>query len=87
MAIFHVLITGRDRRHLAAVGPKLRVVVAGYREDKHGAVVDAYVNGDKIEFLKKKGYGVTRLERVDRRDKTRQRQQRRAVYRRIKTGR
>lgn len=87
MAIFHVLITGRDRRHLAALGPKLRIVVTGYREDKRGAVVDAYVNGDRIELLKKKGYGVIRLERVDRRDRTRQQEGRKAVDRRIKQGR
>src|SRR6185436_2122472 len=80
-------ITGRDRRHLAALGPKLRIVVTGYREDKRGAVVDAYVNGDKIDVLKKKGYEVTRLERVDRRDRVRQHEGRRAVERRIKQGR
>jgi len=49
--------------------------------------VDAYVNGDKIDVLKKKGYEVTRLERVDRHDRTRQQEGRRAVERRIKQGR
>ena len=36
MPILHVAITGRDRRHLTALGPKLRVVVVGYKESKGG---------------------------------------------------
>jgi carboxypeptidase T len=84
---YHVTITGRDRRHLAALGPKLRIVVNDYREDKRGAVLDAYVHGDKVEWLKRKGYGVTVLERVDRHDKSRQQEGRKAVARRVKQGR
>ena len=87
MSIYHITVTGRDRRHLAALGPKLRIVVNGYREDKNGAVVDAYIRGDKIEWLKRKGYGVTRLERVDGHARTRQKEGRKAVARRIKEGR
>ncbi len=87
MAIYHVEITGRDRRHLAALGPKLRIVVTGFREDKRGAVVDGYVRGDKIEWLKRKGYGVTRLEKVDAHDRSRQKEGRKAVARRVKEGR
>ena len=72
MSIYHVTVTGRDRRHLAALGPKMRIVVNDFREDKRGAVVDAYVRGDKIEYLKRQGYGVTRLEKVDGHDRSRQ---------------
>jgi carboxypeptidase T len=87
MALFHVAITGRDRRHLTALGPKLRVVVVGYREDKHGAVVDAYVPAERIAWIKRHGYGVTRLEAVDVRDRTRQAEGRSAVATRVKRGR
>ena len=87
MSILHVAITGRDKRHLAALGPKLRVVVVGYREDKRGAVVDAYIASDKVPWLKRQGYGVTRLEAVDAHDRTRQAEGRAAVTRRIKRGR
>ena len=50
MPLYHVSITGRDRRHLSALGPKLRVVVVGYREDRRGIVVDAYVPAEKIPW-------------------------------------
>ena len=53
MAILHVAITGRDRRHLTELGTKLRVVVVGYREDRHGAVVDAYVPAGKVAWLER----------------------------------
>ena len=59
MAIYHVSVTGRDRRHLTALGPKLRIIVVGYREDKRGAVVDAYIPAEKVRWLERKGYGVT----------------------------
>ena len=65
MALYHASITGRDRRHLTALGAKLRVVVVGYREDRHGIAVDAYVPAEKVEWLKRQGYGVTRIEEVD----------------------
>ncbi|HKA58229.1 MAG TPA: M14 family zinc carboxypeptidase, partial [Gemmatimonadales bacterium] len=87
MSILHVAITGKNKRHLAALGPKLRVVVAGFREDKHGAIVDAYVRSDKVEWLKRQGYGVTRLEAIDAPDRTRQAQEHAAVNRRLKKGR
>lgn len=50
-------------------------------------MVDGYVRGDKIEWLKRKGYGVTRLEQVDAPDRSRQRQGRQAVARRVQEGR
>jgi murein tripeptide amidase MpaA len=62
-------------------------VVVGYREDRHGAVVDAYVPREKIEYLKRKGYGVTRLEQIDAHDRSRQREGRSAEARRLKRGR
>lgn len=87
MSLFHVAITGRDRAHLMAIGPKLRAVVVGYREDKHGAVVDAYIPAAKIEWLKRKGYGVVPLEEVDAPDRSRQGEGRVAVANRLKRGR
>ena len=87
MAMLHVAITGRDRRHLTALGPKLRVVVVGYREDKHGLVVDAYIPDGKIGWLERHGYGVARLEAVDAHDRTRQEEGRTAVARRVQHGR
>lgn len=87
MALYHVSITGRDRRHLSALGPKLRVVVVGYREDRNGIAVDAYVPAEKVESLKRRGYGVTRLEEVDGHDRKRQVEGRDAVDRRLNRGR
>ena len=86
MSILHVAITGRDKRHLTALGPKLRVVVVGYREDKRGAVVDAYVHSDKVKWLERQGYGVKRLEVMDAHDRMRQKEGRAAVARRLKRG-
>ena len=43
MAIFHVLVTGRDRRHLSELRNKFRVVVVGARDTEDGIVVDAYI--------------------------------------------
>lgn len=86
MSILHVAITGRDKRHLTALGPKLRVMVVGYREDKRGAVVDAYVNSDKVAWLERQGYGIKRLEAVDAHDRARQQEGRAAVARRLKRG-
>ena len=45
------------------------------------------MRGDKIEWLKRKGYGVTRLEQVDAHDRSRQKEGRKAVARRVKEGR
>jgi murein tripeptide amidase MpaA len=86
MSILHVAITGRDKRHLTALGPKLRVMVVGYREDKRGAVVDAYVNSEKVAWLERQGYGVKRLEVIDAHDRARQKEGRVAVARRLKKG-
>lgn len=55
MALYHVSLTRRDRRHLSALGPKLRVVVVGYREDRNGIGVDACVPAEKVESLKRQG--------------------------------
>ncbi|HUL79291.1 MAG TPA: hypothetical protein VL691_18650 [Vicinamibacteria bacterium] len=84
MSLYHVAVTGRDRRHLTALGAKLRVVVVGYREGKRGIVVDAYVPSEKLEWLERQGYGVTRLEEVDRPDRQRQAQGREAVASRLR---
>jgi carboxypeptidase T len=87
MSLLHVAITGRNKRHLAALGPKLRVVVVGYREEKHRFIVDAYIHSDKLEWLKRQGYDVKRLEAVDAPDHTRQKQGHAAAARRLKKGR
>ena len=87
MPLYHVSITGRDRRHLSALGPKLRVVVVGYREDRRGIVVDAYVPVEKIPWLSRQGYTVTRLEEVDGHDRPRQTEGSTAVDNRLKRGR
>ena len=86
MAIYHVTITGRDRRHLAALA-KLRLVVNDFREDKRGAVIDAYVRSEKIAYIKRKGYEVKQLERVDGHDRSRQKEGRKELARRVKQGR
>jgi carboxypeptidase T len=87
MAFYHVAVTGRDRRHLTELATKLRVVVVGYREEKNGIVVDAYVDSEKIKWLERRGYGVVRLERVDEHDRQRQEEGRTAVRTRLKRGR
>jgi murein tripeptide amidase MpaA len=87
MSILHVAITGRDRRHLTALGPKLRIVVVGYKESKRGIIVDAYVRSEKVDWLRKQGYGVTPLENVEPHDRERQEEEQAAARRRLKTGR
>jgi murein tripeptide amidase MpaA len=87
MGLYHVAVTGRDRRHLTALGTKLRVVVVGYREDKRGIVVDAYVRSEKVEWLRKQGYGVTVVEEVDLKDRQRQAEGRKSVAVRLRRGR
>ena len=85
--MLHVAVTGRDRPHLTELGTKLRVVVVGYREDRQGAVVDAYVPAGKVAWLRKRGYGVTRLEEVDAPGRSRQAEGRAAVSNRLGRGR
>lgn len=87
MALLRVAVTGRDRAHLTELGTRLRVVVVGFREDKQGAVVDAYVPAEKIPWLEQHGYGVVRLEAVDAHDRSRQAEGRTAVARRLRRGR
>ena len=87
MAMLHVAVTGRDKRHLSALGGKLRVVVVGFREGKRGIVVDAYIPSAKVGWLERHGYGVTRIEEIDTHDRERQAQGRAAVRVRLKRGR
>src|SRR5262245_49427773 len=55
--LFHVIITGLNRRHLTELGPKHRIVVVGYREKKNGEIeVDAYLNAREEQWLGKRGY-------------------------------
>ncbi|HKE45220.1 MAG TPA: M14 family metallopeptidase [Steroidobacteraceae bacterium] len=87
MALYHVSITGRDRRHLTALGAKFRVVVVGYRETKQGIVVDAYLPEEKIGWVERKGYAVKRHEKIDPLARQRQAEERAAVGARMKSGR
>jgi murein tripeptide amidase MpaA len=87
MSLFHVAITGRDRRHLSALGAKLRVVVVGYRETKHGIVVDAYLPAEKIAWVERQGYAVKRIELIDAHARQRQAEGRAAVAKRLRHGR
>ena len=50
-------------------------------------MVDGYIRGDKIEWLKRKGYGVTRLENIDAPDRSRQKEGHKSVARRVTQGR
>jgi murein tripeptide amidase MpaA len=87
MALYQVSIMGRDRRHLTALRTKLRVVVVSYRETKQGIVVDAFVPGEKIKWLEKRGYTVTKPKAVDAQARRRQVEGRAAVDNRLKRGR
>ena len=79
MSLYHVAITGFDRRSLTALAPKHRAVVVGYSENKKTGevVVDAYINPRQEQRLKKHGYGVTRLEEVTGPDRQRKSEGRR----------
>jgi hypothetical protein len=87
MALCHATIIGRDRPHLAKLGKKLRVIVVGYVEDKRGAVVDAYMQENKIDWLRRQGCIVTLLERVEAHDRERQAQRRAGLQTRLRRGR
>lgn len=87
MALCHVTIIGRDRPHLAKLGKKLRVIVVGFVEDKRGAVVDAYMQENKIDWLRRQGCVVTLLERIEEHDRERQNQRRAGLESRLKRGR
>ena len=88
MNLFHVIITGLNRRHLTELGPKHRVVVVGFREKKTGEIeVDAYLNAREEQWLKSHGYGVTRLEEVTAPARQRQADGRRDAATRLKRGR
>ena len=88
MSLFHVFITGLNRRHLTELGPKHRVIVVGYRERKTGEIdIDAYLSAREEQWLKKHGYGVTRLEEVEVPARRRQAESRRSAAVRLKKGR
>ena len=88
MSLFHVVITGLDRRHLTELAPKHRVIVVGHREKKSGEIeVDAYLSPREAEWLQKHGYGVTRLEEVTAPARQRQAESRQGAASRLKNGR
>jgi murein tripeptide amidase MpaA len=87
MALLHVAITGRDRRHLSELRNKFRVVVVGAQETRRGIVVDAYIPAERAEWLRKKGYGVSLLEEVEAPGRARQAEGRAAAETRLRRGR
>jgi carboxypeptidase T len=87
VSLFHVAITGLDRRHLTELGAKHRVIVVGYRERKSGQIeVDAYLSPHEEQWLKKHGYEVARLEEVGIPARRRQAESRRGAAVRLKNG-
>ncbi len=87
MAVAHVAVTGRDRRHLSELRNKFRAVVVGVQETRRGIVVDAYIPTERIDWLRKKGYGVKLLEEIDAPARARQAEGRAAAESRLKRGR
>jgi carboxypeptidase T len=87
MAMLHVAVTGRDRRHLSELRNKFRVVVVGARETRRCIVVDAYIPAERVDWLRKKGYGVELLEEIDTPSRERQAEGRTAAETRLKRGR
>jgi carboxypeptidase T len=87
MAILHVAVSGRDRRHLSELRNKFRVVVVGARETRRGIVVDAYIPADRVDWLRKKGYGVELFEEIEAPGRARQAEGRAAAETRLKRGR
>jgi murein tripeptide amidase MpaA len=87
MAILHVFVTGRDRRHLSELRNKFRVVVVGARETRRGMVVDAYIPSKRVDWLRSKGFGVEVLEDIDAPGRARQAEGRAAAVTRLKRGR
>lgn len=87
MALCHVTVTGRSRPHLAEIGRKLRVIVVGAREDRRGVVVDAYVQENKLDWLRRQGCTVQLLERIDLHDRERQQQGHQGIASRLRRGR
>jgi hypothetical protein len=65
MALLHVAVSGRDRRHLSELRNKFRVVVVGAQETRRGIVVDPYIPAERVDWLRKKGYGVEPLEEIE----------------------
>ena len=87
MAMLHVAVTGRDRRHLSELRNTFRVVVVGARETRRCIVVDAYIPAERVDWLRKKGYGVELLEEIDTPSRERQAEGRTAAETRLKRGR
>jgi murein tripeptide amidase MpaA len=87
MAILHVFITGRDRRHLSELRNKFRMVVVGAQETRRGIVVDAYIPAERVDWLRNKGYGVEFVEEIEGPGRARQAESRAAAETRLKRGR
>ncbi len=84
----HVLIAGGDRRDLAKLGVRHRIVVVGYHETKkHGLVVDAYLPPAKARLLERHGYAVKVVEDLAAGDKKRLAERQQSLARRAAHGR
>ena len=87
MSLLHVAVTGRDRRHLSELRNKFRVIVVDARDTRRGVVVDAYIPTERIDWFRRKGYGVQFLEEVEAPGRSRQAEGRAAAEARLKRGR
>ena len=88
MNLIHVSVEGLDRRSLTALGTRHRIVVVGHKENRRtGKVtVDAYIHPRQETWLKKHGFGVTRLEEIGAAARQRQQDSRRDAKRRLVSG-
>ena len=89
MSVLHVSIDGLDRRSLTALGTSQRVVVVGHRVNaRTGKVtIDAYITPVQEKWLRRHGYLVTLIEKIDAKARERQREGRRGTQKRISRGR
>ena len=87
--LIHASVEGLDRRSLTALGTKHRIVVVGHKENpRTGKVtIDAYIQPRQEEWLRKRGFTVTRLEEIDAAARQRQKEGRRDAARRVAKGR
>jgi len=88
MSVLHVAIDGLDRRSLTALGTSQRVVVVGHRENaRTGKVtIDAYITPAQEKWLRRHGYAVTLIEKIDAKARQRQKEGRRGTQKRLSKG-
>ncbi len=86
MALHHVTVVGRDREAMADLVRRHHLTVARHtvRERARGYLVHAYATDRQIRALEREGYGVRRLENVEREGKRRQAEAKRAALARVR---